>query len=356
MTKGKIVFFSLFMNIILHFGYGNLFGSFFAFGGHTSFLYGIWSLVIFILITAISSAYYKCKKDQGIYSPLFKTWIFLRQDFESLNILPELIDYFKNIPPEIHIIGKGTNLEYREVWNDAKPDAKCTMLYFDYENGRPITRFEETPVITSAGKTCYSEWTRAKDFVHDPKKMFERRIAQNWNKDLIYKYTTWEDASIINEQKVKSYYNILQVSFIFDMDYDKEALEDVQKMKTDLRNEGEEKADNYHISEEYNDEVIKCYADKDAAKRIKNFKTNKLYLVIWLISFLLGYSSIMDSFMVIETKETFIRITKLVSGKNRYRFRYNKRSKKLGNFNLNKKNKKSKKKEGKNFELTTNLI
>ena len=54
------------------------------------------------------------------------------------------------------------------------------------------------------------------------------------------------------------------------MDYDKEALEDVQKMKTDLRNEGEEKADNYDISEEYNDEVIKCYADKDAAKKIKN--------------------------------------------------------------------------------------
>ena len=152
----------------------------------------------------------------------------------------------------------------------------------------------------------------------------EKQFIQIWEKEEEYIYNSWQDSS----KDITFEYSIL-VNANFQSSYflEESSQKIVNLMKNQLFNLGKEKDTEVETTIRCNfpgfQNNIKCSLDNKEYNRIKNFWGTCIGYFIWFISFLLGYSSIIECFMRLKTINHSIQITKNISHDNIYRAKYN---------------------------------
>ena len=286
----------------------------------------VFSSLIFLNLLG-SCLFPKIKSLLGILS-------FSCSEEKEFKTLHESIEENIILPPEIKIKAIGTSEEEREIVTHYK-----TAL-ISVPDEKILGRFDYIPAKKEA-ECFYSNWKRKKEgisyFPSEYKELkyglvgtrTESRIVDNWTKDMIFEYNSWQDNSMINIEKLKSFCSILYVTYEFEVVYDNEASEIINEIKNDLKTEGLEKADEVRTKEEFfcpkmvQNET--CYADEieRARAKVKWINKNILFSIIFIIFFLTGYSSILEICFMVYTAEVTIKFTKYVSGQeNKYRCGY----------------------------------
>lgn len=338
--------FSLSMNILLNFSYGFIIGRYIKIAGNNCLIIGFSLLGIFIVVLLGVILISWCDKFETI---LLGEIVFRELDtFQELKTLREIFNYCKKLPPKISFKAVGMHEESREVWKEYKEEFTEIHRTSVHENiNGEISSYRSTEYFGRSKKLVgehYSPWKRTEkggekmnSNYENKGKSFEKRIVQTWNKELDYKYGSWQDNTVLSDSLLKSNYLELIVNIDFELQFDKEAKEGIDKTKKDLINEGK-KNDTDIISNEYIycpdlPKIQKCYKDESAIAKVKelhasNQKKKKIFIIFWIISFFLGYSSIVELYLEpqkIIPKNISIKFIKLVSGKKKYRAEYMKK-------------------------------
>jgi hypothetical protein len=264
--------------------------------------------------------------------------------FKGLKTFREVFNYYKKLPPKILIYGEGSHQESREVWkeykNVEKPKFKDIVEYAD-ENVEIITTYYVGNYKEKELFEYESDWGRTSQGGGKMDKSMEnkRNVCQksveiqtfhSFNKEREYKYESWEDITIENDEFFKSDYPALIVDFKFEIHFDKEAKDDLIKLTDELKKEG------IKVEKEINlkfltitrcpglPNCVKCYTDESGIKKIKYDHMNIITIIVWIFFAFLGYSSITDPYFIKEYEygNKTIKYTKFVSGTKDYRAGY----------------------------------
>ena len=317
---------SLTMNILLHFAYGFIIGRYIPIGGDICLVIGVWLLRIIIFLFLICILFSIC----SCYPiPFVKILIDYCKGLKKLKIAKELIYYYKKLPPKISIYAIGEHEESREVWTE-----------YNYIN---LITFNENGVNYFNKKLLgryYSDWERTDQgggkmpsYMEDKKEKceidVETRTIQTFYSSLEYKYESWQDNTIVSDTLFESDYHILNIDIEFKLQYNKESREAIRKIRNDLIEQGKKKESNVRTGETSEcpglPKYVKCFTDESAFKKIQ--KKNIKILGIWIFMLFLGYSSIIESYYIIENEENeydqkSIEYEKLISGKKDCRASY----------------------------------
>ena len=105
--------YSLAMNILLHFAYGNLLAKPFHIGGNNSLKIGYVFLALYIVILLFFL--YATYGERENYKYIFNQLYHSSKDFEELSILDDLINNNRKLPPKVLIKATAQHEESREV-------------------------------------------------------------------------------------------------------------------------------------------------------------------------------------------------------------------------------------------------
>ena len=309
---------SLAMNILLHLAYGLIISRYIPIGGDICLVIARWMLriIIFLFLICILFSFCCCYP-----IPFVKILYDYCKGLKKLKTAKEAFYYYKKLPPQIFIKVVGQHEVSREVWTEYK-DINLVIYshhgvdYYDKEIlGHYYSDWKRTD--EGGGKMpSYIENKRKNCEIYD-----EKRTIHTVNSRLEYKYKSWQDNTIISDELFISDYNILNIELDFRTQYNKESGEDIRKIRYDLIEKGKKKERNVEAQEESEcpglPKHVKCFTDESSFKNIQ--KKNIKIFGIWIFMLILGYSSIIESYCLIENEENkydqkSIKYVKFISG------------------------------------------
>ena len=322
--------YSLTMNILLHFAYGNLFAKPFHIGGNNSLIIGIvfFALYIIILLCFTCFACDEKQKNKTIFNQLYHS----SKEFEELRILEDLINDNRKLPPKILIKATAEHDESREVLKEFEPYQQAVYAndFHVWSDGHisNFRHFDHFAINYDHVNNYYSEWKRVDegggkisgkqgkgDSINKFVKDKEIKTVETWNETIEYKYISWKDDSKIF--KLTPDKSILNVKFDYKLIFNISGIEGKKRTIDELCTKGKKIDTTVHYKEYYScDKMVfkgRCYVNREEYMRIKEANKKK-YLYIGIVLFILGYSSIMDCLFYFEEgdNDTFI-IEKLIS-------------------------------------------
>ena len=328
--------FTLFMNIILNFSYGNLIGYLVKLGGKSSKILGFSLLFLYISICLIILYWqHECECKCSYFEVIYN----LCRKIEDSKSLQEILSYNRKLHPIIKIGCYAQHKESREVWEEY--EEYQVEIYREkttyYTDGTHKTKkyFDHYETRERYIKTHYSKWKRVDEggghFYHAPgspnniyKKSTETKTVETWREELEYKYRSWQDDTE-NLSDIK-YCSIVEAFFSYQMNFDQTSLNILSKMKSELYNEGLTYDTDVHTYEKFDvpdfNYMHTCSLNDFEYQRIKNKYGNCFGYTIWITSFVLGYSSIFDAYSKYEKGKEKIIITKSISNDNDKRAPY----------------------------------
>ena len=332
--KGRenVTFSSLITNIIVHFMYS------FIFFKNYIFLFII--LLIFFAIFIIISLLFTF----GIKRPsfVFASFKYLNGNLEDLKTLQESFDFNKKFPIIKKIKVEGYYEESQESWEKREKYSAIEVeerdVYHldlhDFVKRQIIKPVEKERIVDSHS----SSWVRTKygggkveNGKEYEKQGFKRHIykneVKNWEKEVEYEYRSWQDNTKINFDMIKNDFQIFDVYYSYKIDLDRKAEYAIEYLKNNLKNEGME--NDCEIFKFFESDSCfgmmnreKCYADEKTIEKLKKIYNSQKTKLFWYICFILGYSSILETFLIIEKGVLNIEFTKSISGSNDYRKGY----------------------------------
>ena len=323
--KQKPPFAAISLNILMHIGWGSVLSKSLKIGVQFNYVAGILIIVI-ILISTIILLIYSCLKDKH-YS-LFTSFENLYPKVRNLMTLQESINYHKKFPPVINIIGKGKVEESQEIWTKYE---SYIEQRFEHIDGIPewnyYNKLKKTHVyISEWGRTKYGGGKMDKSADPDcQEKRVEKRITENFNKTIEYKYDSWQDNTEVDPSLFTSNHNIINVLFSIEVGYAPEAQIEVDEIKNKLADEGDKICDSVNIFELYFcpkvDKNVRCYLNEE--KKMKSKAKNIYYFIAWAILFTLGFSSISDIYLKQEEGNVSFTFKKIVAANKDTKYRAN---------------------------------
>ena len=140
------------------------------------------------------------------------------------------------------------------------------------------------------------------------------------NKTIEYEYCSWEDTTDFKLEKTSPY---LKCEFILEVNFDKEALDDLEKLKEDLENNS--------VTNSCSD-----FQPKETCFLVPpNKALTKFYIFLWFILYITGYVDILDYFIYFEEEKILVVVKKVVSNTNQYRASYKQIDEKLSIYKMN---------------------
>ena len=324
--------YSLAMNILLHFAYGNLFAKPFHIGGKNSLIIGIVFFVLYIIILVCLSCV-SCANDRNnklIFNQLYHS----SHEFEELRILEDLINENRKIPPKILIKAKAQHEESREVLKEFEPYQQPVYVndIHVWNDGHisNFRHFDHIEINYDHIRNHYSEWKRVDQgggkldntIKHDDTynkfvKDKEYQTVETWNETMEYEYSSWQDNSKIF--KLTPGKPIIKANFDYKLTFNLSGMEGKRRTIDELCMKGKKKDSTVYYHEDYTcnnmTTGVRCYINREEYIRIKKANEKK-YLYIGIVLFILGYSSIMDCFFYFEEGENSFIIEKLISDEN----------------------------------------
>ena len=323
--KQKPPFAAFCLNILMHIGWGSVLSKSFKIGVQFNYVAGILIMVI-LLISTIILLIYSCKKDKP-YS-FFTSFEYLYPKMRNLMTLQESINYHKIFPPVINIIGKGIVEESQQIWTKYE---SYIEQRFEHIDGIPEWNYYNKVKPTHE---YISEWGRTKygggimDKSADPtcqEKRVEKRVTENFNKTIEYKYDSWQDNTEVDPSLFTSNQNIIDVLFSIEVGYAPDAQIEVDDIKKKLSDEGDEICDSVDIFElsvcPKVNKNVRCYLNEEKKMKIKN--KSICYFIVWAILFTLGFSSISDLYLKLEVGNISFTFKKIVAGNKDIKYRAN---------------------------------
>ncbi len=155
-------------------------------------------------------------------------------------------------------------------------------------------------------------------------KKTEYRTVETWRKENEYKYISWEDetGNLYNIE----YFTIIDASFISEIYLDQESENIINNIKNTLILIGKTKDTNVHSYVNY---TIPNLIDKHTCslndyeyQKIKKKYGNFYGYFCWFLTFILGYSSLFESYARYEVGKKTISIKKRISSLNDKRAHY----------------------------------
>ena len=331
MTASKC---TLAMNIMLNFAYGNLIGYAFKLGGENSKMLGQTLLLLYIIICIVSI--YRQKHGKRTYFDVIYNLSHELDDAKSLN---EVVSHNRKLYPKIKVGCYAQHEESRQIWDEYESyQVKVTrnVHYLDefgiYHNREIFDHYETKEKLVD---THISVWGRVDQgggrFKHIPGsrgnryvKRTEYRTVETWRKELEYKYTSWQDDTQ-NINNIK-YCPIIEASFSHEFYFDQISENILAKMKRNLKSEGlthdtDVKTYDIFTVPNFNYKHICCLNEAEY-RRVKYKYSNRNGYITWTVLFLLGYSSLFETYARYEIAKEKIIISKAISGKNDKRTRY----------------------------------
>lgn len=321
MTASKC---TLAMNVLLNFSYGNYLGYYLKLGGEGSKELGQSLLVIYIIICLISI--YRQHHGSRTYFDVVYNLSHNLDDSKSLN---EVVSYNRALCPKVMVGCYAQHEESREIWEEYEEyqEKIVTTEVTVYANGeedyRDIVHYKTKERYVD---THYSKWGRVDEggghFSHRPgrwgnryEKRTEYRTVETWREEREYKYTSWQD----DTQNINNirYCPIVEASFRHRFVFDQSSQNILSKMKSDLREIGLTKDtdvrtyDKFTVPNFYNIHI--CSLNEAEYKRIKNKYNNRKGYLTWTILFILGYSSLFETYARYEIGKENIIIVKTIS-------------------------------------------
>ena len=244
--------YSLAMNILLHFAYGNLFAKPFHIGGNNSLIIGIvfFSLYILILLCFGCFACDKNQKNKTIFNQLYHS----SKDFEELSILDDLINNNRKLPPKVLIKATAQHEESREVLKEFEPYQQAVYAN-DYHvwNDGTITKtrhFDHVEIHYDHVKNYCSEWKRVDEGggkIEDKQgkqgnsfnkfiTVVDRKTVETWNETMEYKYSSWQDNSQLF--KLTPNKSIINVKFDYKIVFNPSGIEGKKRTIDEICTEG----------------------------------------------------------------------------------------------------------------------
>ena len=331
MTASKC---TLAMNIMLNFAYGNLIGYAFKLGGENSKMLGQTLLLLYIIICIVSI----CRQKHGKRT-YFDVIYNLSHELDDAKSLNEVVSYNRKLYPKIKVGCYAQHEESRQIWDEYesyKVKVTKTEHYLDqYGNLRYREVFVHYENKEKLVNTHISNWGRVDKgggrFKHNPgswgnryEKRTEYRTVETWRKELEYKYTSWQDDTQ-NINNIK-YCPIIEASFSHEFYFDQISENILANMKInlkfeDLTHDTDVKTyDNFTVPN-FNYKHICCLNEAEY-RRVKYKYSNRNGYITWTVLFLLGYSSLFETYARYEIAKEKIIISKSISKQNDKRARY----------------------------------
>jgi len=332
--------FTISLNMLLHFAYGFKIGRYIHIGGDNCLVIGNWLIGIFIILF-LASIFLSFVFDDHYPIPMVEVLYNFFKKLEELKTAREVFYYYKKLPPNISIDALGQHEESREVWSEYKDVNVVIVSYDNYASNdgkissmRCVDFYDKEFVgehFSKWGRTDKGGGKMVGSMEHKRKNCkisVEKRTEYDINKNVEYKYESWQDNTMVSDNIFKSYYPVLNVELEFEVQFDKEAKDCINKIKDEIRNEGKKLETNLKINEIFKCSDMpkkeRCYIDESAIKKLKKKKSNIKYLIAWIIMVILGYSSIIEPYCIIgkEVGQISFRYIKFVSGTKNYRAGY----------------------------------
>ena len=216
--------FSIIMNIMLNFCYGNLIGFYFLkIGDYYSFILGMVLLILYVIL-CLSSLISQCNGKKTYFDVIFN----LCHKLDKSISLDEMISINRKLYPSIIVGCVAKHEESREVWEEYEEyDVPVyeTVTEID-EDGNQTTKevLDHYETDYRLYKTHYSPWERddkgGGHFNNPPslsyhtnkfEKRVEHKTVETWRKELDYVYESWQDDTK-NIENVK-YCSIINATF-----------------------------------------------------------------------------------------------------------------------------------------------
>jgi hypothetical protein len=330
--------FTLTMNIFLHFAYGFIIGRYIHIGGDNCLVIGYWFIGIFIFIF-LGSILFSWVFKESI--PMVQVLFNFFKEVEKLKTAREVFYYYKKLPPKITIEILGKHEESREVWAEYE-DVDVTIYTKDINvlNNGGVSSMSYVDHFNQMYVGTYvSEWGRTdqgggkmNSSMESKRKKCKISVEKRTVTDIIniskYIYESWQDNTNVSDKLFESDYQVIKFMLGSELQFDEEAKEGISKIKDDLITEAKKKENNLEIQEKYNCPELpkdeRCYTNESAIQKIKEMKGNIKMLITWIIMVFLGYSSIIepDYTIAIASENIHIKYIKFVSGTKNYRAGY----------------------------------
>jgi hypothetical protein len=325
---------TLAMNILLNFTYGNLLGYYIKLGGNDSRALGGYLLYLYIIL-CLGSFVRRTKGKSSYFDVIYN----LSHNLEDVKSLKEVVSYNRKLCPKVKVGCYAQHKESREVWKEYESYTVKIMKTVVYENekGEKIYRdeFDHYETKERLVATHVSDWGRVDEgggsFRHKPgswlnryEKSTEYRTVETWRKELEYVYTSWQDETQ-NINNIK-YCTIIEASFSPVFFFDQSSQDNLADMKKDLRNEGYthdtdvKTYDNFTVPNFIS--LHKCSLNEAEYQKKKDKYSNMKGYLTWTILFLLGYSSLFETYARYEIAKEKIYISKTISSRNDKRAGY----------------------------------
>ena len=327
---------TLIMNLILNFGYGNFLGEFIGLGGYDSFMLGQSLLTIYVIACFAFLIMQCCCKKRGYFDVIYN----LCNKLDDSRSFHELVSYNRKLPPILFVGAYAQHQESREVWKEYEKVKRKVYRYETsyYSDGSSYTHkyFDHYETDYEYRTTHYSDWGRVDQgggrFYSCPgshssryDKDVEYRTVETWRREKEYKYKSWQDETRSITNLV--YCTIVEATFSPHIIFDKESKDIMNLMKDDLYKEGKRHDTDVYTYDNftYPQFITKhtCSLNDEEYQRIKNKFSRKRWYFTWIILFILGYSSLLESYARYEIGKVPIVITKSVSSVLNKRANYN---------------------------------
>ena len=328
-------FFVLFMNLILNFAYGNIVSILIGIGDHSSFLLAKYSLIGYGILCFIS-LFCQCCGVRAYFDVIYN----LCRKLNKAQSFYDTMKFNRTVPPLILVGVIAQHQESREVWVESERyeepvyiDTSYTDAFGIYHNRKEFSHNETKYRYRT---THYSNWERVdrgggriygtpghSDSRYS--KSVEYKTVRTWSKEEYFRYGSWQDNT--NSLENIKYSAIIKAKFTFNITFDSGALQQFQKLKSDLFNEG--KRHDTDVSTYHNYQCpkminkITCTLNEEEYNRIQKKFSNCCGYFWWFIIFILGYSSMFESFARYEIVKQSIIIQKMVSNTYNLRASYN---------------------------------
>ena len=308
------------MDILLHFAYGNLLGKAFNIGNQTSEYIGIVSLAIYLIIALcylgipVFNNNYKKYKNYTIFSHIVHSY----QKFEDLMTLDELISYNRKLPPNIYFKTKAQHVKTRDIIGKVQDNGFGG--YSNVQVDLHATEWTNQGMVLGDDTIYYQN-----DPMNSNAKFIktqESKIVNSFFKIEEYKYSSWQDETKVL-QLIK-YQSVIDAVFEIKVNFDESAAAAKKKIKDELTAEAKARApyvicDDVYVCNNIKDQ--KCYLNEEEKMRIKSMKNSKS-LLIGIIVFIFGYTSILDCFTYYEEGYNIFYMEKIISDENKYKAGY----------------------------------
>lgn len=320
------LFVHLFLDITFHLGILNLISKYVYLKENIPFILGIVFLVLYAIIMFCYLVYereFNKEKYTGI-SCLFKKLSICKTRKSAINENAIL-------PPELKIKVRAFHKESREKlvkYGMYEAYDHVELLGRDDFGDLNIYRTKQYSGIEELEiETKYSEWKRVDrgGGKVEPVKLgkyqrqvitTEEREIENFNKELIYKYNSWQDNTnlILNNKS-----NMLFLKFKFEIKLDFGAKNSIERMKNEMEKEAKFRDTETEVTEIF---TIPNFKEEILCRYDKNCFLDLLYIILGISSIFTGFLIFLHFFAVYEVKFVEVTIIKLVSSTNIYKNGY----------------------------------